>query len=125
MAAVTEPPHPSLGQTGWVTVVQSMAMPPSYPDGKVLGLVGLQGRTGPQTGQWDRSISSQPEMEEPYWPIPDPTLSYPAPNLIQRCKERAEGGGVVSSHLGVLVSGWHSTMADGPLSPSLEQCPAP
>lgn len=83
---------------------------------------GLDPRLGNGT---DLFLPSLSEMEEPYWPIPDPTLSYPAPNLIQRCKERAEGGGVVSSHLGVLVSGWHSTMADGPLSPSLEQCPAP
>lgn len=39
---MTDTPHPFPGQTGWATAVQSTAMPPSHPNGKVLGLVGLQ-----------------------------------------------------------------------------------
>lgn len=82
---MTDPPpfHPFLDQTGWVTAVQSTAMFPSHSDEKTLDLVGAVGEgLDPRLGDGtDLPLPSLSEMEEPQWPIPDPTVSYPVPNL--------------------------------------------
>lgn len=84
---------------------------PIPPQREGAGLVGCREGLDPRLGD-GTDLPSLSEMEEPQWPISDPTLSYPAPSFIGRHKETAGGGeSGVSFHPGVLVSGWHSMMA--------------
>lgn len=111
MAAVTDPPLPPwprwLGGSG-----AGHSQAPVPPRRKVLGLGACREGLDPSLGEGsDPPFPSLSEMEEPQWPIPEPPLSHPAPNLTERHKERAVEGVCVSCHVRVLVSGWHSSMA--------------